>query len=1003
MRRSPHREPGRGGERPRAIVVHTTAGSFESAAAWFEHAESGVSAHYLVGLDGRLAQFVPERDTAHHAGRVLRPTATIATGAGDGGVNPFTIGIEFEDGGDPMGVDRPDAQYEAGALLIAEIARRWEIRLDRDHVVGHREVFAAKDCPGNLDLSRLLARARRLRGRDADEPSIVCLLPIREAASDVPGYLESIAGLGASVIALDDGSRDETAEILEASPLVARVLRNPPREDSATWDDGENRRRLLEAAAALDPDWILFLDADERIDLDDALALREFLATDALPGIAYGLELHRDWEGRIAPEPTHVYRLFAHSPDQSLAGQRLHFNPVPAQIPRSAWMRTTIRVRHLDSPERLERRRSKYEQADPDRRFAGFASELLSPPSPQLVDWAPRPAALPVLAGQRSAPTAGDPPGPRGDGPQLVCLLPARNCETELRGYLDSVAPFVDAVVALDDGSTDGTAAVLDESPLVVELLRNPIRDSYVGWDDATNRQRLLDAAAQLDPRWVLFLDADERIDGDDFAALRAFLERDAAPGVAYGFRVHRMLEDGTRYDRADLWVYRLFAVEPGQRLPAATLHLVPVPTSIPRRRWQKTTVRIKHFAGATEERRIARLRKYEQADPDLLWQDEYSRPILAAGEPRPWRGRPADLPVLADPAGTGAAIDLEELNPDAPVLSAIVIAREDEATIERSVRAVVDQECPVRFEVIVVVSGSPRTAAIVRERFAEVALIELPEPALPGKARNAGLAVARGEYVSFPGSHVELQPGSLAARLHAHDAGWPMVTGSIVNGNPTPAGWASYFLDHSSALPGRPSGELAGAPAHCSYVREFLLAVGGFPEGVRAGEDTVVNEALWRRGHRAYRAREIRLTHRSPCRGAVRLLRHHFARGRAFGRILRGDHAPGARHRMASLRFLARYRGRRLASTDQRVRDWGGELVDEYRRVRRLVILGIVAAWVGAWLEVLRRPRPRGVVAAPQQGRQGDRLQPPLAQPGDDGGQRPDARGAVALVKQDD
>lgn len=1000
MRRSPHREPGRAGERPRGIVVHTTAGSFDAAAAWFEHSESGVSAHYLVGLDGRLAQFVPERDTAHHAGRVLRPTAAIATGAGDGGVNPFTIGIEFEDDGDPMGVDRPDAQYETGALLIAEIARRWEIPLDRDHVIGHREVFAAKDCPGNLDLSRLIARSRRLLGRDSDGPSIACLLPVREAAADVPGYLESVAGLGASVIALDDGSRDETAEILEASPLVSSVLRNPPRGDSAAWDDGENRRRLLEAAATLDPDWILFLDADERIDLDDALAMREFLATDALPGIAYGLELYREWEGRIVPAPTHVYRLFAHSPDHSLAGQRLHFNPVPEQIPRSAWVRTTIRVRHLDSPPRLERRRAKYEQADPDRRFAGFASELLSPPPPQLVEWAHRPVALPVLAGQRSTPAAGDPPPLLGDGPQLVCLLPARNCETELRGYLDSVAPFVDGVVALDDGSTDGTAAVLDESDLVVELLRNPIRDSYAGWDDAANRQRLLDAAARLDPRWVLFLDADERIEGDDFAALRAFVERDAAPGVAYGFRVHRMLEDGTRYDRADLWVYRLFAFEPGQRLPAATLHLVPVPTSIPRRSWQKTTVRIQHFAGATEERRIARLRKYEQADPDLLWQGEYSRPILTAGEPRPWRPRPADLPVPADPAGTGAAIDLEELDPDAPVLSAIVIAREDEATIERSVRAVVEQECPVRFEVIVVVSGSPRTAAIVRERFPEVTLIDLPVPALPGNARNAGLRVARGEYVSFPGSHVELQPGSLAARLRAHDAGWPMVTGSIVNGNPTPAGWASYFLDHSSALPGRPSGELAGAPAHCSYVREFLLAVGGFPEGVRAGEDTVVNDALWRRGHRAYRAREIRLTHRSPCQGAVSLVRHHFARGRAFGRILRGDHAPD---RMASLRFLARYRGRRLASTDQRVREWGGDLADEYRRVRHLVILGIAAAWIGAWLEVLRRPRRRGTAAVPEEGRDGDRLQPPVAQPRYDGGERPDAGRAVALVKQDD
>ena len=182
-------------------------------------------------------------------------------------------------------------------------------------------------------------------------------------------------------MALDDGSADETARLLTDSPLVECLLRNPPRADFAGWDDNENRRRLLEAAMRLRVDWVLFLDVDERIDGDDARALREFIGSDALPGIAYGLELHRQWERQVVTEPTHVYRLFSPGSEPELRAGLLHFNPVPAQIPRSAWLPTTIRARHLDSPQRLRQRREKYRQADPEGRHAELSAEMLSPPA----------------------------------------------------------------------------------------------------------------------------------------------------------------------------------------------------------------------------------------------------------------------------------------------------------------------------------------------------------------------------------------------------------------------------------------------------------------------------------------------------------------------------------------------------------------------------------------------------------------------------------------------
>jgi LCP family protein required for cell wall assembly len=538
---------------------------------------------------------------------------------------------------------------------------------------------------------------------------------------------------------------------------------------------------------------------------------------------------------------------------------------------------------------------------------------------------------------------------------RLVVLLPVRNGAADLPGYFDAVKPFADAIVALDDGSTDETRVLLEAEPLVRILLTNPPRPDYRDWNDAENRNRLLEAAADLDPDWLLSLDADERFDPADGAELRHFVDEEALPGCAYGFKVFRMWGDTAHYSRAGLWVYRLFAWEPGQRFPDKRLHFVPIPTTISRPLWVRTTLRIQHLAGLTTERRQARFDKYRQADPDHAYQHSYRDLLADAGDVLPWEPRRPDLSVLALDEESDVEDDLAR-----PALSAIVISRNDETRIARTVASVVGQECPWPFEVIVVTSGTDRTAEIVRTRFSQVTLVELPRPALPGEARNAGLKLARGDYVSFPGSHVELPPGSLAARLRAHDQGYAMVTGTALNGTRTRAGWASYFLDQSASLPGRPSTELRGAPSHCSYSREALLAVGGFPEDMRAGEDTVVNNRLAAMGYVAYRAHDVTFIHHSPCRTPGKLLRHHFIRGRGYGRILLDQHRERGNlvTRQTVRTIVNRQVSRRMAMTRRHVRLWGGDLQEVFSRVYPYVAAGAVASCLGTWYELLRPVR---------------------------------------------
>jgi LCP family protein required for cell wall assembly len=810
---------------------------------------------------------------------------------------------------------------------------------------------------------------------------ILCLLPVRNGGEDLARWLARAHLWCDGVVALDDGSTDDTLDRLEASPLVLEVLTHPVRPTAAGWDDGRNRAELLAAAHRHAPDWILWVDVDEVLAADDAAALRAFLERDALPGVAYGLRHHRMWgEADHDPVTSWVYRLHSWRPDHELPDERLHFNPVPLQVPRRAWVRTSIRLQHFGAADetRISARARKYELADPEAEYPTDFGDMDRAPI-HTVPWRDRDPDQPLVLGPEQAVdpdrTGTDPagfaaarPSAAGDRPLVVALLPVRNGAHDLAGWFDSVLAVADAVVALDDGSTDDTASILAAEPSVQRLLSHPVRPDHTGWDDAGNRQELLDAAAELRPRWVLFVDADERFSPDDAAALRAFIEDEAVEGAAYGFRVHRMIGDQGHFDRDDLWVYRLFARQPDLEMPEARLHFVPVPRQIAPDRWVRTSIRLQHLGGSTPERRSRRFRKYHEADPDREFQADYGNLLEPPGELSLWAPRDPDEPILVgdgagDAASTWPTLDHRDpdavFDPDAPVLSAVVIARDDRERIVATLESVVSQELDVPFEVIAVVSGSDGTAEVVREQFPSVHLIDLgPAQAYPGRARNAGVAVARGDYVSFPGSHVVLPPGSLAARVRAHSLGYPMVTGSMRNANFSDPGWASYFLDHASVLPGSPSGEMSFAPPHCSYDRELLVAERGFPEDMRAGEDTVVNTALFRRGLRAWRATEVELFHASPCTDLPGLVGHHFRRGRGLGRIMIDGVPPGGRlvTRPVLRRTAVGYVPRRWRSTVRNVRRHGdGELNQHFDRVRPLVAAGVVAAWAGTWFELLR------------------------------------------------
>lgn len=140
------------------VVIHVIEGTLASADAWFNNPESGVSAHYGIGKSREVHQYVREEDTAYHAGRVQHATSALVLQRGTN-PNSFSVGIEHEGTADSIW---PDTLYEDSAQLVAAIARRHGIPLDRTHIVGHHEIYAPKSCPGKGDVDRIVRMARAL-------------------------------------------------------------------------------------------------------------------------------------------------------------------------------------------------------------------------------------------------------------------------------------------------------------------------------------------------------------------------------------------------------------------------------------------------------------------------------------------------------------------------------------------------------------------------------------------------------------------------------------------------------------------------------------------------------------------------------------------------------------------------------------------------------------------------------------------------------------------------
>jgi glycosyltransferase involved in cell wall biosynthesis len=203
---------------------------------------------------------------------------------------------------------------------------------------------------------------------------LLALLAARNEMRYLPGYLANVGAQVDGIVALDDASTDATAEFLESREEVLEVVRVS--RNGSSWDEVGNYRRLVRAAMTHRPDWLVSIDADERLECEFRPRAERVIRRGRAMGLsAYAVRMRSLWDSpkqyRVDGlwNTRFVARLFKARSDHKFDERELHSvkAPMQARLVRGFAL-ADLEVYHLRMIRREDReaRRRKYELLDPD-------------------------------------------------------------------------------------------------------------------------------------------------------------------------------------------------------------------------------------------------------------------------------------------------------------------------------------------------------------------------------------------------------------------------------------------------------------------------------------------------------------------------------------------------------------------------------------------------------------------------------------------------------------
>jgi glycosyltransferase involved in cell wall biosynthesis len=287
--------------------------------------------------------------------------------------------------------------------------------------------------------------------------------------------------------------------------------------------------------------------------------------------------------------------------------------------------------------------------------------------------------------------------------------------------------------------------------------------------------------------------------------------------------------------------------------------------------------------------------------------------------------------------------------------VSVIVPARDAEATLGATLRALRAQDLDAPYEVLVVDDGSrDATAAIARAAGPPVRLLQMAGSTGAGSVRNHGAAAARGRVLAFTDADCRPTPGWLRAGLRALE-GCDLVQGAVA---PDPAATMGPY-DRSLSV----TGERGFYESANLFVRrDRFVAVGGFEDVIgRArrpqGEDAVFGWRVRRVGGRTAFCEDALVHHAVFRRGPLGWVLDRW-RWRHLPTVV--AHVPELRGHLCYRRWFYEHR---TAAFDAALAGVGLSLLARRRRTGALAaVLPLALAWPYARVvaEEARRLGPR-------------------------------------------